>query len=69
MSKTNEGDYSEKLTQIIANNDIKSVTIVRMEVPAVEDLKMQLRRQFMILGNSFHGKKKYIFRESISYTR
>lgn len=26
-------DYSEKLTQIIANNDIKSVTVVRMEVP------------------------------------
>ena len=26
-------DYSEKLTQIIANNDIRSVTIVRMEVP------------------------------------
>ncbi len=26
-------DYSEKLTQIIANNDIKSVTILRMEVP------------------------------------
>ena len=26
-------DYSEKLTYIIRNNDIKSVTIVRMEVP------------------------------------
>lgn len=26
-------DYSEKLTQIIANNDIRSVTVVRMEVP------------------------------------
>ena len=31
--KLDEGDYSEKLTQIIANNNIKSVTIVRMEVP------------------------------------
>ena len=31
--KLDEGDYTEKLTQIIANNDIKSVTIVRMEVP------------------------------------
>lgn len=31
--KLDDGDYSEKLTQIIANNDIKSVTIVRMEVP------------------------------------
>ena len=26
-------DYSEKLTAIISNNDIKSVTVVRMEVP------------------------------------
>ena len=31
--KLDEGDYAEKLTAIIANNDIKSVTIVRMEVP------------------------------------
>jgi hypothetical protein len=26
-------DYSEKLTAIIARNDVKSVTVVRMEVP------------------------------------
>lgn len=31
--KLDEGDYSEKLAAIIAQNDIKSVTIVRMEVP------------------------------------
>lgn len=31
--KLDEGDYTEKLTQIIRENDIKSVTIVRMEVP------------------------------------
>ena len=31
--KLDEGDYTEKLTQIISNNNIKSVTIVRMEVP------------------------------------
>ncbi|MBE7042856.1 MAG: ferredoxin [Ruminococcaceae bacterium] len=31
--KLDQGDDSEKLTQIIANNNIKSVTIVRMEVP------------------------------------
>lgn len=31
--KLDEGDYTEKLTQIIAGNDIQSVTIVRMEVP------------------------------------
>lgn len=32
-------DYSEKLTGIIANNDIKSVTIVRMEVPCCGGLQ------------------------------
>ncbi len=31
--KLDEGDYAEKLTAIIQSNDIKSVTIVRMEVP------------------------------------
>ena len=32
-------DYSEKLTEIIATNDIKSVTIVRMEVPCCGGLE------------------------------
>ncbi|MDL2205629.1 4Fe-4S binding protein [Eubacteriales bacterium OttesenSCG-928-N13] len=31
--KLDAGDYSEKLTAIIKENDIKSVTVVRMEVP------------------------------------
>lgn len=31
--KLDAGDYSEKLTEIIKNNDIKSLTVVRMEVP------------------------------------
>ena len=31
--KLDEGDYTEKLTEIIKNNDVKSLTIVRMEVP------------------------------------
>ena len=31
--KLDEGDYAEKLTGIIAGNEIKSVTVVRMEVP------------------------------------
>lgn len=32
-SKLDAVDYSEKLTTILAENDIKSVTVVRMEVP------------------------------------
>lgn len=31
--KLDEGDYTEKLTEIIRNNDIRSLTVVRMEVP------------------------------------
>ncbi len=31
--KLDEGDYTQKLTEIIANNNIKSLTIVRMQVP------------------------------------
>lgn len=31
--KLDEGDYSEKLTDILTLNEIKSVTVVRMEVP------------------------------------
>ena len=38
--KLDAGDYTEKLTQMIANNEIKSVTIVRMEVPCCGRLEM-----------------------------
>lgn len=31
--KLDDADYSEKLCEIIKNNDIKSLTVVRMEVP------------------------------------
>ncbi len=31
--KLDEGDYSEKLTAILTSNNIRSVTVVRMEVP------------------------------------
>lgn len=31
--KLDEGDYSQKLTEILSANNIKSVTVVRMEVP------------------------------------
>ena len=31
--KLDEGDYAEKLTEILSQNNIKNVTVVRMEVP------------------------------------
>ena len=42
--KLDEGDYTEKLTAIIANNDIKSVTIVRMEVPCCGGIENAAKR-------------------------
>ena len=37
--KLDDIDYTEKLTDIIKNNDIKSLTIVRMEVPCCSGLQ------------------------------
>ena len=37
--KLDSVDYSEKLTEIIRNNDIRSVTVVRMEVPCCGGLE------------------------------
>lgn len=42
--KLDDVDYSEKLTEIIRNNDIQSVTIVRMEVPCCGGLEMAAKR-------------------------
>lgn len=36
--KLDEGDYSDKLTAILQQNNIKSVTVVRMEVPCCSGL-------------------------------
>lgn len=37
-------DYTEKLTQIIAENDIKSVTVARMEVPCCGGLENAVKQ-------------------------
>lgn len=48
--KLDDVDYSEKLTQIIAENDIKSVTIVRMEVPCCGGIEMAVKRALQQSG-------------------
>ena len=48
--KLDEGDYAEKLTAIIANNNIKSVTIVRMEVPCCGGIEMAAKRAIQAIG-------------------
>ena len=43
-------DYSEKLTEIIRNNDIQSVTVVRMEVPCCGGLEMAAKKALQDSG-------------------
>ena len=43
-------DYSEKLTEILRNNDIQSVTILRMEVPCCGGLEMAAKKALQISG-------------------
>ena len=43
-------DYTDKLTAIIENNDIKSVTIVRMEVPCCGGLEMAAKKAIQDSG-------------------
>lgn len=48
--KLDSVDYSEKLTEIIAKNDIQSVTIVRMEVPCCGGLEAAARKALQSSG-------------------
>lgn len=48
--KLDEGDYTEKLTQIIANNNIKSVKVLRMEVPCCGGLENAVKRALLASG-------------------
>lgn len=42
--KLDSADYSQKLTEIIKNNEIKSVTIARMEVPCCGGLELAVKK-------------------------
>lgn len=48
--KLDEGDYTEKLTAIIQENEIKSVTIVRMEVPCCRGLEHAAKEALQASG-------------------
>ena len=48
--KLDEGDYADKLTEIIKNNDIKSVTIVRMEVPCCGGIENAAKKAIQASG-------------------
>ena len=48
--KLDQVDYSEKLTEIIQNNNIQSVTIARMEVPCCSGLEMAAKKALQTSG-------------------
>lgn len=48
--KLDEVDYTEKLTEIISNNDIKSVTVARMEVPCCGGIEFAVKNALMASG-------------------
>lgn len=48
--KLDGADYSDKLTEIIKNNDIRSVTILRMEVPCCGGLEMAVKKALQNSG-------------------
>ena len=48
--KLDEGDYTQKLTEIISRNNIKSVTVVRMEVPCCGGIENAAKNALMASG-------------------
>lgn len=48
--KLDKEDYAEKLTAIIANNKIKSVTVTRMEVPCCGGIENAVKRALQASG-------------------
>lgn len=43
-SKLDAVDYSDKLTEIVKNNDIENITVLRMEVPCCGGIEMAVKR-------------------------
>ena len=48
--KLDSVDYSEKLTEILRRNDLKSVTVVRMEVPCCGGIELAVKKALQESG-------------------
>lgn len=48
--KLDEGDYAEKLTEILSRNDIKSVKVARMEVPCCGGIEYAVKQALQRSG-------------------
>lgn len=51
-TKLDNEDYSEKLTEIIARNDIRSITVLRMEVPCCGGMDYAVTKALQNSGKS-----------------
>ncbi|MDE6054743.1 MAG: 4Fe-4S dicluster domain-containing protein [Lachnospiraceae bacterium] len=51
-SKLDAVDYSDKLTEIVKNNEIKSITVLRMEVPCCGGIEMAAKRAVQNSGKN-----------------
>jgi len=58
--KLDEGDYTEKLSAIIKSNNIKSVTIVRMEVPCCGGIENAVKTALKDSGKMIPWQVKVI---------
>ena len=58
--KLDDADYSEKLTEIISQNSIKSVTIVRMEVPCCGGIEYAAKQAIQASGKFIPWQVKTI---------
>lgn len=54
--KLDEGDYADKLTDIIIRNNIKSMTVARMEVPCCGGIENAVRRAVTASGKNIPVK-------------
>lgn len=48
--KLDEGNYADKLTAILSNNNIKSVTVVRMQVPCCGGIENAVKKALQTSG-------------------
>ena len=51
-SKLDASDYSDKLTEIVRNNEIKGITVLRMEVPCCGGIEMAAKRAVQNSGKN-----------------
>ena len=51
-SKLDAIDYSDKLTEIVRNNEIKGITVLRMEVPCCGGIEMAAKRAVQNSGKN-----------------